>query len=165
MTLEPPDSHYFLAATGWMELGNPREALNELEQISPDGKQNPDVLELYWSIYALFKEWDKAMPVTEKLVEVAPQNPSGWINRSYTLHEMKRTKEALELLLPAVEKFPENEIIPYNLACYYCQLGDLSEARRWLKKALNVANNRESIKSMALNDPDLKPLQDEIESL
>ena len=47
-----------------------------------------------------------------------PDEPVGWIHRSYVLHEQKRTREAWDLLLPAAKKFPEDFTIPYNLACY-----------------------------------------------
>ena len=44
--LEPPDTHYFLAAIGWLELGNVVEARAELAQISASQHEHPDVLEL-----------------------------------------------------------------------------------------------------------------------
>jgi len=63
-------------------------------------------------------------------------------------------------LLPVVDKFPDQYIIRYNLACYACQLGNLKEARDWLKKAIDMADTKE-VKLMALNDPDLEPLRQE----
>jgi hypothetical protein len=65
------------------------------------------------------------------------------------------------VLLPVVDKFPKEYIIRYNLACYACQLGNLEEARHWLKKAIEMADPKE-VKLMALNDPDLKPLWKEL---
>jgi DNA-binding protein HU-beta len=38
------------------------------------------------------------------------------------LHELKRTEEAYDLLLPVVHKCPSCCTIPYNLACY-CEVG------------------------------------------
>jgi hypothetical protein len=65
------------------------------------------------------------------------------------------------VLLPVVDKFPEEFIIRYNLACYACQLGNLKETRDWLKKASDLADTKQ-IKLMALKDADLKPLWKEI---
>jgi hypothetical protein len=48
-------------------------------------------------------------------------------------------------------------IIRYNLACYACQLGNLKEARHWLKRAIDLAGTKQ-VKLMALEDPDLEPL-------
>jgi hypothetical protein len=52
----------------------------------------------------------------------------------------------------------------YNLACYSCQMGNLDEARIWLKKAVALAG-AETIKQMALNDADLEKLRSEIERI
>jgi len=38
--------------------------------------------------------------------------------KQLALHELKRTQEAFDLLLPAADKFPAPWTIPYNLACY-----------------------------------------------
>ena len=44
--LEPPDSHYVSAATGWLELGNSREAAAELEAVAPALGRHPAVLQI-----------------------------------------------------------------------------------------------------------------------
>ena len=69
----------------------------------------------------------------------------------------KRTREAHDALLPAAHTFPEAWVVPYNLACYTCQLGLMEEARSWLEKAFELGDSK-SIKLMALEDPDLEPL-------
>jgi hypothetical protein len=48
-------------------------------------------------------------------------------------------------------------LIPYNLACYAAQLGDLVAAGDWLAQAFKLGNAKE-IKLQALEDPDLAPL-------
>jgi hypothetical protein len=98
------------------------------------------------------------------VTNVAPDRPSGWIHQSYTLHEMKRTQEAMQLLLPIVEQFPEEGIIAYNLACYACQLGDLAGAKIWLERASKV-KGKLPLKEMAREDPDLVPLLEFIKHL
>lgn len=55
------------------------------------------------------------------------------------------------------DKFPDQWLIPYNLACYACQLGRLDEAREWFRRALTMGDGK-AIKLEALNDPDLAPL-------
>lgn len=152
-----PDRHFVLAAEGWLELGNAAEAAQELTRVRRVARRHPDVLELNWRVLAQLGEWDLALGVAGAVVQVAPDRPSGWIHRSYTLHELKRTPEAWEALLPAAEQFPEEAIIAYNLACYACQLGDLDGAETWLSRAARL-RGREEIKSMGLQDPDLRPL-------
>ena len=159
----PPDSHYLSAAVGWLELGSPAEALAELERVSARLEKNPDVLELRWAIYAAQKNWDDALRIARTLVAAAPQRASGWLHLSYSLRRVSDggAEKALKALLPAIEKFPKEPTIPYNLSCYACQVRRLPEARAWLKRALEVGE-RERIKKLALDDADLEPLWPEI---
>ena len=55
------------------------------------------------------------------------------------------------------KRFPHDEAIPYNLACYKCQSGELGAAREWLERALKVGDSKR-VKKMAATDPDLMPL-------
>jgi hypothetical protein len=75
-----------------------------------------------------------------------------------------RTKEAFQSLHAIVLKFPDESVIPYNLACYSCQMGDLEAARRWFDQAVRIGG-KATIKEMAEDDPDLEPLLPYIESL
>ena len=56
------------------------------------------------------------------------------------MHELKRTKEAQDVLVPVLDKFPDEYLIQYNLACYCCQLGELKEAFRRLGKPLPLSS-------------------------
>ena len=162
--LTPPDNHHLNAATGWLELGNHTEARSELAKISAANRKNPDALELAWRICAAERNWAEALEAARTLVQTEPDDASGWIHQSYSLHELKRTKEAFDLLLAAVEKFPGISTIPYNLACYACQLGEVEAARQWLARAIKIRGSEE-IKKVALTDLDLKPMWEEIRQL
>lgn len=146
------------AAEGWLGLGNWREANEELEKITPEMRGHPEVLEVRWEIYAAAKRWAECVDLAEALVKLAPRKSFGWIRRSFALHELKRTGEALEKLLPAVDRFCQEWVVPYNLACYCAQLGRMVECQGWFKKAM--AMDEHEVKRQALDDPDLKPLWD-----
>jgi hypothetical protein len=47
----------------------------------------------------------------------------------------------MEILLSAGSKFPKEAAIPYNLACYYCQLEEIEIAKSYLKKAFDIDLN------------------------
>jgi predicted Zn-dependent protease len=164
--LEPPDTHYFLAAIGWLELGNVVEARAELAQISAARQEHPDVLELRWSLAAEQKRWEEALEVARALLRRAPKRSSGWLHQAYALRRVPDggVQKAWEALLPAFGKFPKEATIPFNLSCYACQLGQLEAARDWLARAVAVSG-KEKVVAMALNDSDMKPLWDEIRQL
>jgi len=160
-SLSPPDSHHLQAAEGWIGLGNYADANEELEQITPENRAHPAVLEVRWQIYAKAKKWDAALDIASALAQLVPEQPLGWVHRSYCLHEMKRTEEARDNLLRVVDRFPEDPIMRYNLACYECQLGRLERAKEWLEKAFALGDAK-GMKLAALDDPDLQPLWKEI---
>ena len=164
--LEPPDSHYFLAAMGWLELGNAAEAAAELGQISPTRQDHPDVLELRWAISARQERWAEGLQFAQALLRCAPERPSGWLHQAYALRRVPDggLAKAWEALIPAFDKFPREETIPFNLSCYACQMGQLDVARQWLRKAVRIGG-KVAIKRMALEDADLQPLWSEIRKL
>jgi tetratricopeptide (TPR) repeat protein len=159
--LEAPDIFHLQAAQGWFELGNHLEANEELEQITPENRAHPGVLEIRWQIYAKAKKWEAALDIASALIQLAPEHPFGWVHRSFCLHELERTEEARDNLLRAVDKFPGDPVVQYNLACYECQLGRFEQAKNWLQKAFELGDARR-MKLAALEDPDLEPLWKDI---
>lgn len=163
--LEPPDNHFLDAATGWLMLGNAGEARHEFDQLSPTARQHPDALDFEWRWLAHEKRWEEAVEVAQRLVDRFPKSADAWIHRSFALHELRRTQEAFDLLLPALKKFPKEMTIPYNLACYTSQLGDLVAARQWFQRVLTLGKTSEERLDRlhaALEDLDLKPLWPEL---
>ncbi|PWU10598.1 MAG: hypothetical protein C5B50_25360 [Verrucomicrobia bacterium] len=160
-TLDHPSRIQIQAAQGWLELGNPVEAEAELEQMTPELREHPDVLKLRWEICAARKKWEEALEIASALVHLEPDEPLGWVHKSFALHELKRTTEARNNLVGVVEKFGDSPTIRYNMACYECQLGRLEQAKLWLEKAFKMGNPVR-MKQAALKDPDLEPLWVEI---
>jgi len=162
--LQPPDSFHLEAALGWLGLDNAKEARAELAQLSTAHCEHPDVLEAWWKVFSEENNWPAAFDCGAKLSVVLPSRAMGWIAQAFALHELKRTSEAYELLHSVVGRFRENFVIPYNLACYQCQLGNKEEAVKWLQRATEVGDVR-TIRTMALEDSDLLPLREEIARL
>ena len=71
-TIAPPDSHYFSAAVGWLELGNAAEAKVELARVSPELQDHPEVLEVAWSVESQLGDWVRALAAARRLVAVEP---------------------------------------------------------------------------------------------
>ncbi len=158
------DQRHLDAAQGWLGLGNHVEAHLELEQISPENQADLDVTATRCNLYAAARNWTLAARTAHEFAQAFPDSPFGWIQEAYALHELKLTQDAWNLLLGAVERFPQEYVIRYNLACYACQLGNLDQARSWLKKAVDIAGPAQ-IREMALDDPDLEPMRKEIAEL
>jgi tetratricopeptide (TPR) repeat protein len=164
--LEAPDSFHLSAAVGWIELGNLPEAALELEQIAPEWQEHFTVLEVRWRLSAEQRAWSTALQVAEAMVKAAPDRPEGWLHRAYAVRRAPGggLEAAWAILSSAAEKFPRQELMAFNLACYACQLGRREEAIDWLKRAFQLGP-KEEFKAMALQDEDLQPLWPEIEQM
>jgi predicted Zn-dependent protease len=160
-----PDAHHFNAAVGWLELGNRAEARAELALVSAENLHHPLVLDLRWSLDAEEKKWDAALVTAQAIIATLPNEAAGWLHCAYALRRAKSggLEKALAFLEPAANTFPDEPVIAFNLACYACQLNQLDEARRWLKRASDIGGAKE-MRAMALADEDLKPLWPELKN-
>ena len=159
--LTHPDTFHLQAAQGWLELGDVSSANEELARISLDAQQNPVVLMVRWHVHEKAKDWRACVEVGQALVGKTPQIPVAWVNFCNALFFAGRTQEAFDTLLPVLPRFPDNAVMPYNLACYACQLGRLHEARQFLTKAFGLEGGKR-LRARALEDPDLQPLWNEL---
>jgi hypothetical protein len=167
MELTGPDLHHLKAAVGWLELGSAAEALKELEGMSEPLLEHPDVLETRWLALAQLQRWEAAAKIGRALIAAAPDRAIGWLHHAYALRRAPNggLLAAFNALAPVAERFPNEATIPYNLACYTCQMQrDTSETLDWLEQAI-AAGDRKEILAMAMKDPDLEPLRAEIAKL
>src|SRR3954454_23044478 len=93
------------------------------------------------------------------LKEFEPDNVQWTISLAYATRRAFSIEIAMEILLSAEAKFPKEAAIPYNLACYYCQLEEIGTAKSYLKKAFAIDLNW---RRAALEDEDLRPLWDSL---
>jgi Flp pilus assembly protein TadD len=162
-SLEPPDTFHLSAALGWLGLGNWQEAHEELEKITLALRSHPDVLLVRFEIYSKAGKWALAAEIAGELVQIRPDEAQFWISHAYATRRMPGggIPQAREILSKAQTLFPKEPLIAYNLACYACQLGDQTEAWKWLESALKLGDAKQ-VKMMALKDPDLEPLRAKI---
>ena len=161
-SLAHPDSHHLAAAQGWMELGNHLEADKELDEISPEMRAHPDVLEIRWQIYAKEKRWPACEQIGHAIIEADPNRPSGWLKQAAALRQQGKFKDAYANLYVVFDDFPDNWHVPYDLARYSSLLGEFDEAKAWFKKA--IAIEEKTVQKLGIDDPDLKPMWDSFQT-
>lgn len=166
--LEAADQHRLDAACGWLELGNEREAEAELDSIQEACQFHPEVLQVRWQITARREDWLECLDLAKTLTQLRPNRRFGWIHLAFSLHRLNRTEEAREILLYAIDLFEPSATVAFFLSRYCCRLGNVPEGREWLDKAFELARQpaeRRRLKQRALSEPDLAPLQGEIERM
>jgi tetratricopeptide (TPR) repeat protein len=157
--LEPPDQQHWQAAVGYVELGLFEDANEELEKIDPFNRAAAEVLAARLAIYRGLETWELMQEITKRLKEFEPENVQWTISLAYATRRAFSTEIAMQILLSAEPKFPKEPAIPYNLACYYCQLDEIETAERYLRRAFEIDLNWRKV---ALEDEDLKPLWDSL---
>lgn len=140
-------------ASGYMELGMLDDAAFEIEAIAFEDRFAPPVLAVRVELYMAAKQWEIVVGVARELAAQCPTSERAWICWAYALRELQRIDEARAVLLKAEPMHGENSaVLHYNLACYYCLLGDLETARQRLSRACKIDPN---LKDEALEDSDL----------
>jgi len=148
--LDYPDRHYLNAAVGWLEMGRLAEAKVEADQISWLNRVHPEVFQVRWRIYERLGNWEAAHDLAFLFARVFPQRPTGWLCLTYSLYMLKRPMEAFLILLHQVEIFDNVRAIPYFLACYCWDMGELREAGKWLTR-FRAIGRRQKVKSAPLD--------------
>ena len=93
--------------------------------------------------------------IAKRLADFQPDDIQWTISLAFATRRANSIQAAKELLLHAEPKFPNEPAINYNLACYFCQTGEIKTAKNYLKEAFELDLNW---RFAALGDEDLKPL-------
>lgn len=154
------NARYLRMSEGWLELGDAVSALDELDEITSAEQAHPAILQMRYTIHAKRAEWDMAAEAAEDLASALPDDAGTWVNLAYATRRKTGggIAEAKKVLLAAEPIFPNDCVIPYNLACYCSQLREFEQAEQWLRKA--AAIDEKTVRKMAADDADLKPLWD-----
>jgi predicted Zn-dependent protease len=164
--MKQDDYFHLNAAQGWLGLGDLASANDELEQMTPKFRNHPAVLTVRYEIYSMGKQWDEATEIAKALTQFLPDDPASWICLAYATRRKTDggIPQAKGILTEARGKFPKEFLISFNLACYECRLGNLKAAKSRLKEAFDLAGQID-VRNMALDDPDLEPLRNEIRQI
>jgi len=146
---------------GWLMLGNPAEAVAEFDKVAEANRGHPNVLALQWRISEAVGNREDAWHAAFKLCELLPDCAAGWICQANSLRQIRGVQAAADLLLSVAQRFGAEPVVAYNLACYLAQLGEWEKSWSWLRDAF-AADRESQLKVLALLDPDLKPLWDQI---
>lgn len=143
-------------ALGYLSLELFAEARAELALIAPADRETPETLTVQLELAMATSAWSRVITLASKLTHLdsSPERP--WIAWAYALREKQAIGDAFDILIMAEEVIDNpSPLVDYNLACYCCLMGDLSEARRRLKRA---CAREPSWKTEAATDPDLADL-------
>jgi len=121
---------------------------------------HPDVLQVRWRVYAKAGKWDACLDIATALTQMTPRRRFGWVHRAISLDRLRRPAEAKEVLLTAVEKLRPSSTVAFHLACVCARLGQLVEAKQWVKEAIELAKNKATLDRLRLRVLDEPALEE-----
>lgn len=135
------------------------DALAQLDQLDTEQQDHLEVLRMRVDILLRKQEWQDALHLSLLFCDSKPNQPFGFVHAAFCLHELGRTSEAKQTLLDGPASLLDEPVYYYNLACYDTVLGNLDQARVYLRASFRLDR---SFREMAKNDPDLRQIRDEL---
>ena len=75
---------------------------------------------------------------------------------AYAIRRLKGEAEAADILSLALRRYYDDALVRYNLACYWCVMGRVQEAREMLETAFK---KDKGLRELAETDEDLAALR------
>ncbi len=143
-------------ALGYLALGLVSEALAEITALSADELDSAYTQSVLIDIHMATRAWGLTVDIAREYAQRCPREEKGWISWAYALRELERVEDARDVLLKAEPLHGAAcALLHYNLACYFCLLKEMPEARRRLALAFTMDT---SFVEEAKTDCDLKGL-------
>ena len=143
-------------AQGYLGLGMVAEAAAELDRIPTAEADGLEVLALRVAVLQEQQDWPALRAAAGEFARRAPNEAAAWVTWAYAARRTESIEAAEKILLEAERVHPAEPTIQFNLGCYACLRGALTEARRRVDRA--IALDR-TFAAAAATDPDLAPLR------
>jgi len=146
-------------AEGYSELGMLDDAIAQLDQLDAVHQDRLEILRLRVDILLRKQDWKDALQLSLRFCAMNPNQPYGYVHAAFCLHELGRTSEAKQTLLDGPAVLLDEPVYYYNLACYDAVLGNLEQAKVYLRASFRLDK---SFQQLAKKDPDLKQIRDDL---
>jgi tetratricopeptide (TPR) repeat protein len=144
---------------GFLDLKMIDKARQELEQVGTFDRRCDSYIQAALRLAMADGQWSNAVQFAHTLIERRSNEPAIYVQLAYSVRRGESIEAARDILLDARKRFPKVAVIPFNLACYECQLGHPDEALALLEKAFKLDA---SFREQAFEDDDLKPIWDRL---
>jgi len=149
-------NHHLNAAIGYLGLGMPEDAWNALEEVEAKDRAHPLVLKMRVEVCRALEKWETMAELSNHLRTIEPDEVGHHLNMSYAVRRFRGEPEAADILSFALCRYYDDALVRYNLACYWCVMGRVEEAREMLETAFK---KDKSLRELAETDEDLAALK------
>jgi hypothetical protein len=149
-------SEHITTAEGFLELGMPDEAWEQLEEIEPKHRADASVLAMRLRILQRMERFEMGTKIARGAVRLHPGELDLWLLGSHHVRGAQGAAEALAFLLRCADQFQVEAAYWFKLACLHCQVGDLIRTAECTRRAVDLDR---SYQMQVLDHPDLEPLR------
>jgi tetratricopeptide (TPR) repeat protein len=154
--IDTPTHMILSAAEGYLELGMLDDARREFERLSSDDKKSIEAMTVLMGIHRASGDAVGLSMAAESLCVMDSDNVDRWIDFALVLSDENSVENARELLLEAVDRFPDTALVHFHLARLECRLGNLDQAKEHLGRSKKLCP---VCRVLALTDEqDLQPI-------
>jgi len=132
---DPQNQMKIRAAQGYLEIGLLEDALRELESLPENEQMSNESLSVYVEIFRETGEWERMEKTAQLLCETDKQNVKSWLDCAFARYHLDSVEGARATLLAATERFPNEALVHFQLACCECQLGNIADAMKHLNQS------------------------------
>ena len=136
-------------------LGLFDDAAAELDGLPAEPQGCEAVLTVRLALCQATERWAAMQAAARRLLALEPSAADWFIALAYATRRTESIEQARLILMEALDRHPLEPLVHYNLACYDCQLGDVSSAKQFIERALRL---NPSMGRRALEDEDLEPI-------
>lgn len=152
-------AHQILRATeGWLELGCPRQADSELEQLPSALQTTKEVYKLRCRIAIAAQRWNEVVLLAATYAMDFPKEAAFAEYWAWGEYKMGRIINAYSILTMAAHKFEKTWRTCYYLACFCYALKRPREATDWLTQAVKKHPNPTDLQYEVRSQPELEPV-------
>ncbi|NPA57965.1 MAG: tetratricopeptide repeat protein, partial [Aquificae bacterium] len=135
-------TYYYKIGLSYLNSGNNSQALyylNKAYSLDPD---NPEILNALGIVYSNVGEYEKAKEFLLKALEKDPERAEIYTNLGTILAKEKKYEKALWYFKKALENpsYRKKDLVLYNIALIYKQMGNMKLFEENLKKAISYNN-------------------------
>ena len=132
----------------YMITKRPRMAEFELDRLIKGGFKSVQIYTMMAYAAWMQKQHDRAVKMYENALDIDPNNATAMNGLGFLLVDNGTDiRRGLELCKKAVDKRPQSAAYLDSLGWAYYKSGQLTEARQWLRRALDLAPRQKDISS------------------
>ncbi len=120
-----------------------------------EDRASADVLKLRVAACRALEKWEMMAEASNHLRKIEPDDVGHHLNMAYAVRRFRSESEAADILSLALRRYYDDALIRYNLACYWCVMGRVEEAREMLETAFKKDS---SLRELAETEEDLAAL-------